>query len=93
MISHGVLDHMYWEEAGETVEEVARVLRPWRLFYISLVSTKESGYGLGEEVAQHTFILTDGAEKGAVQRFYESADIFKMLNRCFKVLDIVRDEW
>ena len=93
VISHGVLDHMDWRDARRTAEEVARVLKPGGLFYLSLASTRESGYGRGEEVARHTFRVTEGAETGTVQRFFDFDDISRILNGCFEILDIVHDEW
>jgi SAM-dependent methyltransferase len=93
VISHGVLDHMRWEDARRATKEVARVLKPQGLFYVSLVSTRESGYGQGQQMDQYTYLVQEGIEARTVQRFYEFEHIFELLNDSFEVLDVVHDEW
>ena len=93
VISHGVLDHMCWEDARQATKEVARVLKPQGLFYVSLVSTRESGYGQGQQIDQYTYSVEEGIEAGTVQRFYELEHIPELLTDSFEVLDVVHDEW
>lgn len=93
VISHGVLDHMVWDDARQVVQEVARVLKPRGLFYLSLISTRESGFGQGQALDPYTYIVPDGIEGGAVQRFFELAHIRDLLPDAFEVLDVVHDEW
>lgn len=92
-IAHGVLDHMRWENAQETAQEVARVLKPSGLFYLSLVSTNESGFGQGQAIDPYTYVVPDGVEGGTVQRFFERPHIIELLGGAFEILDIVYDEW
>lgn len=93
VISNGVLDHMRWEDARQATKEVARVLKSQGLFYVSLVSTRESGYGQGQQIDQYTYLVQEGVEAGTVQRFYEFEHLFELLNDSFEVLDVVHDEW
>lgn len=93
VISHGVLDHMYWKDARKATKEVARVLRSRGLFYVDLVSTRESGYGQGRQIDQWTYFVPEGIEVETVQRFYEFEHIFELLKNSFEVLDVVHDEW
>lgn len=93
VISHGVLDHMPWEGACLVAREVARVLKPTGLFYLSLVSTRESGFGQGQLIDKYTCVVPDGIERGTVQRFFTLPHVMKLLEGSFEVLDIVHDEW
>lgn len=93
VISHGVLDHMRWEDARQATKEVARVLKPQGLFYVSLVSTRESGYGQGQQIDEYLYVVPEGSESGTIQRFFEFTHIFELLNDSFEVLDVVHDEW
>jgi 2-polyprenyl-3-methyl-5-hydroxy-6-metoxy-1,4-benzoquinol methylase len=93
IVCHGVLDHMTYEDAQKTVREVLRVLKPNGLFYVSLISTRESAFGRGKEVAPFTFTVPEGAETGAIQRFFEKDHLFDLLGKEFEIMDIVNDEW
>lgn len=93
VVSHGVLDHVYAEEAEKAVEEVHRVLRSNGLFYVDLISTLESGYGQGTEVAKNTYIVPEGVEAGVPQRFFELEHIRDLLEARFAILDVVLSQW
>ncbi|MBI3636427.1 MAG: class I SAM-dependent methyltransferase [Candidatus Rokubacteria bacterium] len=93
VVAHGVLDHMTTADACRTVEEVERVLRPGGLFYVDLISKRDSGFGRGVEVEPDTFIVPEGIEAGAVQRFFDEASVAALLDGKFMIADLVYQEW
>ncbi len=93
VIACGVLDHMTDADARLACREVARVLAPGGLFYADLVSARESGCGKGKLIGRLTYLIEEGDEAGAVQRFFELEDVLTLLRESFEVLDVVHDEW
>ncbi|TAJ10909.1 MAG: class I SAM-dependent methyltransferase [Nitrospirae bacterium] len=93
VMSHGVLDHIYYDESREAVREIHRVLKPNGLLYVDLISALESGCGQGREVGRRTYIVPDGAEAGVPQRFFELEDVMDLLRDHFTIQDVVLSQW
>ncbi len=93
VISHGLIDHVTLTESQRIVSEANRVLKAEGLFYVDLISTLESGYKTGEPIGDKTYVITDGDEKGAIQRFFDIDDVLALLDPKFDVLDVVLDQW
>lgn len=93
VVSHGVLDHIYYDESRQAVGEIHRVLKPNGLLYVDLISALESGCGQGQEVGRRTYIVPDGAEAGVPQRFFELGDVMDLLQDHFEIRDVVLSQW
>jgi len=93
VISHGVLDHVYYDESKRAIREVRRVLKRNGLLYVDLISALESGCGQGREVGKRTYIVSDGAEAGVPQRFFELEDVADLLQDGFEIRDVVLSQW
>ncbi|MGH7579767.1 MAG: class I SAM-dependent methyltransferase [Gemmatimonadales bacterium] len=91
VVSHGVLDHLSPEDGLRTMGEVRRVLRPGGLCFLTLVAVNDCEYGKGDPAGRHTFVVTDGYEKGLPQHYFDEADIAE-LHQGFAVLDLRRIE-
>ncbi|MBN1692136.1 MAG: class I SAM-dependent methyltransferase [Dehalococcoidales bacterium] len=86
-VSYGVLDHVLFTEAKEIMSEIWRVMDNGGYIYITLRSTEDAECGRGEEVANNTYVLQEGYEKGIIQHFFDLAEI-KGLLKDFNVFDI-----
>ncbi len=93
IVSHGVLDHMTLDDARVTAGEVRRILAPDGLFYLDLISKADSTYGQGKQIDPETFIVPEGIEAGAVQRFYDPNEIETLLGDLFELKEIVFQSW
>jgi len=87
IISHGVLDHIAFQDAKKAVREISRTCSKGAYIYITLRSTEDSECGRGKEVGKNTFILERGYEKGLLQHFFNQSEI-EQLFRGFKIFDI-----
>ncbi len=85
--SHGVLDHIPFEKAKKAMEEIKRILVPEGYVCISLRSTEDCEFGRGKKVAQNTFVLEEGYEKGVIQHYFDFQEI-KELFKDFKIFDL-----
>jgi ubiquinone/menaquinone biosynthesis C-methylase UbiE len=86
VVTHGVLDHVPMTVAEKAAREVHRVLSPQGLFYCDLRSSEDFEYGVGEELKQNEFIVTDGYEKGLVQHFFSEEEITNLFDGLFRIL-------
>jgi len=86
VVSHGVLDHVPMETARKAAEEVRRVLKPGGLFYCDLRCADDFEYGIGEQVAPNTFVVSSGYEEGLVQHFFTESDTVALFDGLFRIL-------
>jgi SAM-dependent methyltransferase len=86
VVSHGVLDHVRSETARTAAAEVHRVLKPGGLFYCDLRCADDFEYGVGDQVAPNTFIVSAGYEKGLVQHFFTPDDTEALFDGLFRIL-------
>jgi SAM-dependent methyltransferase len=61
VLSFNVIYHGDGGVVGRAISEIHRVLKPGGLFQGTMLSKRNSNYGLGKEIARNTFII-DGAE-------------------------------
>jgi ubiquinone/menaquinone biosynthesis C-methylase UbiE len=87
VISHEVLDHIAFPDAKRALQEINRVSSKGAYVYITLRSTEDAECGRGEKVANNTFVLQEGYEKGIIQHFFDSEEIKELL-KDFKIFDI-----
>lgn len=87
VLSCEMLDHVPFSKAKEIVQEIKRVLKPKGYFFLSLRSTESSECGQGEKIAENTFILQEGYEKGLMQHFFNLEEAGELLKE-FKIFDI-----
>ena len=86
VVSHGVLDSMYFENARQAVKEVHRVMVEDGFFYCDLVSGDDSLHSRefdGEEIVatQH--------ERGTVQSYYNYSKINSLFEGLFEKEEVV----
>ena len=67
--------------------EIKRILAPNGGEYITLRSTEDSEFCIGEKVDHNTFVLQEGYEKGIIQHYFDLEEI-KELFEGFKIFDI-----
>lgn len=87
VISYGVLDHITFTDAKKALQEINRVSGKGAYVYITLRSTEDSECGRGEKVANNTFVLQEGYEKGIIQHFFDWEEI-KELFKGFNIFDV-----
>ncbi len=87
VILHEVLDHVTFSNAKKSMNEIKRVLTANGYIYITLRSTEDSEFGVGEEVEHNTFILQNGYEKGVIQHYFDLEEIKELLEG-FSIFDI-----
>jgi len=87
VISYGVLDHVPFSEAKKIIQEIGRVTAKNGYVYITLRSTKDSEYGLGERAENNAFVLQEGYEKGIIQHFFDLEEIKELLEG-FRIFDL-----
>lgn len=87
VVSHGVLDHIPFDNAKKAISEIKRALAPEGYLFISLRSAEDSEFGRGEKAGHNTFTLTEGYEKGIIQHYFDLEEI-KDLLAGFNVFDI-----
>lgn len=71
VLSHGVLDHALAAVRQATVNEVERVLKPNGLFFVSVISDRDSAFGMGHQIEDKTWLLKEGFESDIPQAFFD----------------------
>lgn len=87
IVSHGVMDSMYFELARKSVAEAARVLKPASLFFLDLISDKTSGDHIGAE----DVTVSIEHEHGTIQSYYDIPKIHTLVDSHFNILEIVTE--
>lgn len=83
VISHGVLDSMYFAVARDAIAETARVLRSGGLIYCDLISGDDSAHSrefAGEEV------VSTRHEEGTVQSYFNFGKIRELAGDLFDIV-------
>lgn len=87
VVSNGVLDHVSFQKAKNMMKEIRRVMVPGGFVHLRLRSTEDCEFGRGEEVSHHTFVLSEGYEKGIIQHYFDLEEINELLEG-FRLFDI-----
>lgn len=90
VVSINVLNHNPRARLQQAVDEVYRVLRPGGEFYLTVLTTWDWRYGLGEETEPDSFILSEGPETGILHHFFDEADLRAWLG-AFDLLELRRE--
>jgi ubiquinone/menaquinone biosynthesis C-methylase UbiE len=91
VISHGVLDHIFFDEAKGLMKEIHRVLKPNGLCELEIHSTHDSRYGKGKEIERNVFIINDDCEKGLPQHFFNAHEVSELV-KDFKIKETILHE-
>jgi SAM-dependent methyltransferase len=74
VIYHGTVEYIQ-----RTVAEVERCLRPGGYLLCSLISTRNDQYGLGEEIENGTYVISDHEEKSYPHHYFDREEIETLL--------------
>jgi SAM-dependent methyltransferase len=91
VVSFNVIYHGAPEVVVATVREVRRVLRPGGLLQGTLLSKRNAGFGVGEEIAPDTFVDPEaGGDKGHPHYYCSAAQALALLAgfECLKLEDV-----
>src|SRR3546814_20486275 len=79
LLSFNVIYHGAGGVVARAIAEIHRVLKPGGLFHGTLLPKRNGSYGLGEEVAPHTYVIA-GAEgdKGHPPFYCTAAELVTM---------------
>ena len=83
-----VQGHGIREEIAKGIREAYRVLIKGGIFYTDFVTTDDSTYGIGDEIAPHTFVGGRTGEEG-IPHYYTTVEELKEL---FDIFDEVKIE-
>lgn len=81
VLSHGVFDHALEAVRAQGTAEVERVLKPGGLFFLSVISERDSAFGQGRKVEENTWLVEEGFERGIPQAFFDSERIRREFGR------------
>ena len=88
-LSTNVLNHNTRERLQLAISDVHRILKPGGEFYLTVLSTLDWRCGSGEEVAENTWILGEGPEKGILHHFFDEDGLRDWL-QAFDILEVKR---
>ena len=81
VIYHGTADYV-----RQTIGEIERCLKPKGYLLCTLISTRNSKCGLGEEIERGTFVILEDAEKSHPHHYFDREEVVRYLN-CFELLE------
>jgi cyclopropane fatty-acyl-phospholipid synthase-like methyltransferase len=93
VLTFQVIHHQRMEMIRQSFTEVKRVLRPGGYFYAVVPHYPPGDWKDGhyDEIEEHTFMPTDGFEKGIPHHFYTEEELASELSG-FEVLEVKVDE-
>ena len=83
VIYHGTMDVVQ-----QTIDELARCIKPGGYLVCSLISTRHHMFGQGNEIEPHTFVIPGSGEREYPHHYFDEADIA----RAFSAFDLLRRE-
>ena len=81
VLSHGVFDHVLEAVRLQATAEVERVLKPGGLFFLSVISERDSAFGHGRKVEDNTWLVEEGFESGIPQAFFDQGRVRREFGR------------
>ena len=91
VLAVNVVYHAPREDVARTLAEIARVLEPGGLMFVTFQSTRSAKYGEGRRVAPNTFVPEAGGEEGIPHFFAEEPDVRDLLGG-FEILRLAHRE-
>ena len=88
VFSHGVFDHALESVRLAATAEVERVLKPEGVFFVSVISDRDSAYGAGRQIEDETWLVEEGFESDIPQAFFDLQRIQREFGR-FKIESVV----
>src|SRR3546814_304295 len=92
VLSFNVIYHGDGGVVARAIAEIQRVLKPGGLFHGTLLSKRNGSYGLGEEIAPHTFVIAGAEGDKGHPHFYCNAAELVTLFAAFEPLSLVDRE-
>src|SRR3546814_5224903 len=92
LLSFNVIYHGDGGVVARAIAEIQRVLKPGGLFHGTLLSKRNGSYGLGEEIAPHTFVIAGAEGDKGHPHFYCNAAELVTLFAAFEPLSLVDRE-
>ncbi len=83
VIYHGTMDVVQ-----QTIDEIARCLKPGGQLVCSLISSRHHMFGQGIEIEPRTFVIPGGGEREHPHHYFNRADI----DQCFGAFEILQLE-
>ena len=87
VLSWNVIYHGTLGDVGHRLGEIWRVLKPGALFQGTMLSRRNSGYGIGRAIAPDTFVV-DGVEEKSHPHFYCDAGGLLALFAGFELISL-----
>jgi len=87
VISHGVLDHITFEDVKKSINEIKRVTKSGGYIYLTLISNEDCDFDKGKLIGKNTFKIKDGYENGLIQHYFDKSEIKEFFDG-LKVFDI-----
>ncbi len=91
MLCVHAVQHQRLAGIQETIDEVARVLRPGAFGFLTFPSTRDDRYGAGREIEPGTFEAAEGPDRGVPHHYSTLAEIEKLFEQ-FAIRKIELDE-
>ena len=79
VLSFNVIYHGNEATVARAISETRRCLRTGGIFFGTLLSKRNSDYGIGEEVDPGTFLLTHGYDEGHPHYYTDAADVVRLM--------------
>jgi 2-polyprenyl-3-methyl-5-hydroxy-6-metoxy-1,4-benzoquinol methylase len=83
VIYHGTMDVIQ-----QTINELARCIKPQGYLICSLISTRHYMFGQGNEIESRTFVMPGGGEREKAKHYFNQEDI----DRSFTAFELLRLE-
>ncbi|HET6315171.1 MAG TPA: class I SAM-dependent methyltransferase [Chloroflexota bacterium] len=92
VVAWNVIYHGDGDIAQRAIDEFHRVLRPGGLYVGTMLSKRNTGFGVGREVRTDTFVVDDAADDHVHPHYYCDAATLVRLHRGFEVLELIDRE-
>ena len=80
VIAWNVIYHGTADCVRQTITETKRCLKPRGYLLCTLISTRNSQFGLGEEIERGTYVIPDDPEKSHPHHYFDQEEIDHYLN-------------
>lgn len=87
-IAWNVLYHGDGEIAHRAIQEIHRILRPGALYVGTMLSSRNTGFGHGNEIRPGTFVVPDATDDKVHPHFYCDSRTLMQLHEGFEVLNL-----